>query len=187
MATRGWENVTEEDLGKIRSPKQRTAESMLQRADDPEREARFEKALAGEFRRSADPLLSSLEAAETALVGLRDKLEPQQRTQALGRLPAGRMNNTEKKYAARLETLKHAGEIIWWAFEPINIRLAPNCYYRVDFMVMLASGEMECHETKGGGGFTDDSLVKIKVAATLLPFRFISMQFVKGEWIERTF
>lgn len=50
MATKGWENVTEADL-KTRSPKQRTAESMKQRADDPERESRFENEVAKDVPR----------------------------------------------------------------------------------------------------------------------------------------
>lgn len=112
---------------------------------------------------------------------------PQQRTQALGRLPAGRMNKTESAYSNVLQARKMAGEITWWAFEPINIRLAPNCYYRVDFLVMLASGQVECHEVKGGAGFKDDALVKIKVASTILPFQFIAMQLVNGQWIRRDF
>lgn len=111
---------------------------------------------------------------------------PQQHTQALGRLPAGKMNGTEKKYAALLETRKMAGEVIWYAFEPINIRLAKKCYYRCDFLVMVSGGKMECHEVKGSH-VTDDGLAKIKMAAEILPFRFLMMQLVKGQWIERIF
>jgi len=110
----------------------------------------------------------------------------QQRTQSLGRMKAGKMNKTEQAYAARLETLKHAGEILWYAFEPINIRLADKCFYRVDFMVMLAGGAIECHETKGGH-ITADSFVKIKMAAQILPFQFCIMQLEKGVWKRRDF
>lgn len=111
---------------------------------------------------------------------------PQQRTQALGRLPAGTMNKTEQKYAARLETLKHAGEILWYAFEPINIRLAANTFYKVDFLVLLSSGAIEAHEVKGTF-IREDSLAKIKIAATKLPFQFCIMQYEKGEWNRRDF
>ena len=182
-----------------KSPKQRTADAMLQRADDPEMEARFKKALKSiavdrPLKLNGLPLSKAemaeqkeiLEAAKNQK-GFPDLITPQHRTQALGRLPAGKMNKTEATYSNVLQARKMAGEIIWWAFEPINIRLAQNCYYRVDFMVMLAGGQMECHEVKGGAGFKDDALVKIKVASTILPFQFIAMQLVSGEWIRRDF
>lgn len=111
---------------------------------------------------------------------------PQARTQALGRMKAGKMNKTEQAYADILEARKHAGEIVWYAFEPINIRLADKCFYSPDFMVMLANGVIEIHETKGGY-ITDDSLVKIKAAAELLPFQFCIMKREKGVWHRRDF
>lgn len=110
---------------------------------------------------------------------------PQAKTKALGRMKAGKMNKTEAAYAAVLEARKHAGELAWYAFEPINIRLADKCFYSPDFMVMLSSGEIEIHEVKGF--WTDDALVKIKVAATILPFKFIAVRLEKGQWIKREF
>lgn len=105
--------------------------------------------------------------------------------QALGRLKPGQMNKTEAKYAALLELRKHAGEITWYKFEAINLRLADRTFYAVDFLVMLASGELEAHEVKGF--FTDDALVKIKVAASIFPFRFVAVKLVKKEWEFRDF
>ena len=110
---------------------------------------------------------------------------PQAKTQALGRMKAGKMNKTEAAYADVLEGRKYAGEVAWYAFEPINIRLADKCFYSPDFMVMLSSGEIEIHEVKGF--WTDDALVKIKVAATILPFKFIAVRLEKGQWIKREF
>lgn len=107
------------------------------------------------------------------------------RMQALGRLKPGQMNKTEAKYAALLELRKHAGEITWYKFEAINLRLADRTFYAVDFLVMLASGELEAHEVKGF--FTDDALVKIKVAASIFPFRFVAVKLVKKEWEFRDF
>ncbi len=43
---------------------------------------------------------------------------------ALGRMKAGRMNKTEAAYAARLDELKAAGEILWHSFEGVTLRLA---------------------------------------------------------------
>lgn len=110
---------------------------------------------------------------------------PLQNMQALGRLQSGEMNKTEKKYAARLETMKYAGDIVWWEFEPMNLRLADKCFYKVDFLIMTSTCALEVHEVKGY--WTDDALVKIKVAANKFPFRFLAVQAKKGEWIEREF
>jgi len=91
-----------------------------------------------------------------------------------------KMNKTEAAYFRRLDALKANGEVSWFAFEPINIRLADNTYYRVDFMVMLPTGEIQMHEVKGF--WRDDARVKIKVAAEMLPFRFVGCRLAKGLW-----
>ena len=102
---------------------------------------------------------------------------------ALGRLKAGAMNKTEAAYANYLEKQKQFGDVAWYAFEPMNLRLAANCFYKVDFLVMLKSGQLECHEIKGF--LTDDSLVKFKVAGQKFPFVFRMFTLKKGEWIEK--
>jgi hypothetical protein len=94
--------------------------------------------------------------------------------QALGRLKVGAMNKTEASYAASLELRKHAGEIAWYKFEGVKLRLADNTFYSPDFAVMLADGFVELHEVKGF--WQDDAKVKIKVAADLYPFRFIAVK-----------
>lgn len=105
---------------------------------------------------------------------------PQQRTQALGRLPGGEMNKTEAAYNRLLETRLGLGDIRWFKFEPINIRLGAKCFYSVDFMVMLADGTIEAHEVKGR--WEDDALAKFKVAAATLPFKFKAVRMVKGNF-----
>lgn len=70
--------------------------------------------------------------------------------QALGRLKAGQMNKTETAYAQELELRKRYGEIAWYRFEGIKLRLADNTFYTPDFAVMLANGQLEMHEVKGG-------------------------------------
>ena len=89
---------------------------------------------------------------------------------ALGRLKTGEMNKTEAAYDAHLALLEHAGEILWRKFEGLKLRLADNTFYTPDFAVLAADGVMECHEVKGF--WEDDARVKIKVAASLYPFRF---------------
>ncbi|EOG7781622.1 DUF1064 domain-containing protein [Raoultella ornithinolytica] len=93
--------------------------------------------------------------------------------QALGRLKAGTMNKTEEAYCQHLELRKRYGEIVWYRFEGIKLRLADNTFYTPDFSVMLANGQMEMHEVKGY--WTDDARVKTKVAADQYPFRVIGI------------
>jgi hypothetical protein len=112
-----------------------------------------------------------------------------QRLQALGRLPTGQMNKTEIAYAQVLEGRKIAGEVLWWKFEGIKLRLADNCFLTVDFAVMREDGMLMMVDVKGGQGvFTDDSKVKIKVASATYPFVFFTaMPRPKkdgGGWIE---
>lgn len=91
-----------------------------------------------------------------------------------------RMNKTEARYAAILEARKIAGEIREWHFEAVTLRLGDDCRYTPDFLVVLADGTLEFHETKGF--WRDDAKVKVRVAASLFPFRFIAMRLVKGTW-----
>lgn len=93
---------------------------------------------------------------------------------ALGRMKAGTMNKTEAAYAALLESMKHAGQIVWYSFEGMTFKLADNTRYTPDFAVMRADGLMEIHEVKGF--WRDDGRVKIKVAAEMFPFRFIAVK-----------
>ena len=90
------------------------------------------------------------------------------------------MNRSEAKYAAELELQRAAGTIVWWKFEGVKLRLADATFYTPDFNVMLADGTMEMHEIKGY--WQDDARVKIKVAASLYPFRFIALTAKRGAW-----
>lgn len=89
---------------------------------------------------------------------------------ALGRMKPGAMNKGEAAYAAHLELLKHAGEVLWYRFEGLKLRLADNTFYTPDFAVMTADCVIECHEIKGV--WQDTGRAKIKIAADLYPFRF---------------
>ena len=97
----------------------------------------------------------------------------------------GQMNKLEAAYAARLESLKLAGEIADYRFECLKLRLADNTFYAPDFMVLRPDGAFEIHEVKGH--WEDDARVKIKVAAELYPFKFIAARKVKGAWVFEEF
>ena len=93
---------------------------------------------------------------------------------ARGKTPPGKTNKTEARYGEYLEQLKRAGEILWYKFEGIKLRLADNTFYTPDFCVMAADGVIECHEVKGF--WAPEGRVKIKVAADLYPFRFLAVK-----------
>lgn len=94
--------------------------------------------------------------------------------QALGRLKVGVMNRTEAAYASDLERRKISGEVAWFKFEGVKLRLADNTFYSPDFFVMLADGQLEAHEIKGF--WRDDARAKIKIAADMYPMRFIALK-----------
>lgn len=93
--------------------------------------------------------------------------------QALGRLPKGTMNKSEQSFSRHLEMLKLAGDVLWFKFEGIKLRLAPNTSITIDFAVMDSSGVLEMIDVKGSKAiFTDDARAKMKVAAAMYPFVF---------------
>lgn len=110
--------------------------------------------------------------------------------QALGRLKTGVMNKTEALYEATvLKPALMAGEVAWYKFEGLKLRLADNTFYTPDFAVMMMDGQMQCREVKGF--WTDDARVKIKVAADIYPFEFIAIRALPkksgGGWAEEMF
>lgn len=110
----------------------------------------------------------------------------QARHRALGRLPAGHMNKTETAYSEHLTALQHNGDVLWWKFEGIKLRLADNTFYTPDFAVLQWESHLEMHEIKGH--WEDDARVKIKVAAALFPFHFIAVYRGKhGGWEREEF
>ena len=92
---------------------------------------------------------------------------------ALGRLPTGTMNKTEAAYAEHLEQQRRRGEILWFKFEALKFRLADNTFYTPDFLVLNVHSFVEMHEVKGF--WQDDARVKIKVAASIYPFKFLAV------------
>lgn len=97
----------------------------------------------------------------------------------------GGMNNTEAAYGACLALRERAGEIAWYVFEGVKLRLADKTFYTPDFCVMLADGTLEMHEVKGF--WEDDARVKIKVAAAMYPYRFFGIQKDKSGWKVESF
>lgn len=86
----------------------------------------------------------------------------------------GSMNKTEEAYSVHLDFMLRRGEIEWFQFEAIKLRLADKTFYTPDFLVMANDGTLEAHEVKGH--WEDDARVKIKVAAANFPFKFIAIK-----------
>ncbi len=110
------------------------------------------------------------------------------KTRAKGRHKPGVLNKTEVAYAETLEVRKLAGDIAWYAFEAVTLKLAFDTRYCPDFIVMRSDGQLECHEVKGRTKINgkespycmDDAKVKIKVAAEKFPFRFLMVFPLSG-------
>lgn len=126
-----------------------------------------------EFDEIADGVKPSVSLARPKGPAASPRAAAKAAVQALGRLKAGAMNQTEARYAAHLESRKQAGEIAWYRFEGMKFRLADSTFYTPDFAVMLSGGELECHEVKGH--WEDDARVKVKVVADQYPLRFIAV------------
>jgi hypothetical protein len=101
------------------------------------------------------------------------------------KLPKPLMNKWETEYSYELEARRQAGEILWWGFEAMTLRLADRTRYTPDFAVLVCNGRggeishyLQFHECKGF--WRDDARVKIKVAAEMFPFRFIAVRKRKG-------
>jgi hypothetical protein len=97
----------------------------------------------------------------------------------------GEMNRLEAQYATYLEGLKHGGDVVWYEFDAVKLRLAASTFYTPDFIVVTKALEVEVREVKGH--WEDDARVKIKVAADKYPFRFVGITRKGGEWIEEKF
>jgi len=92
-----------------------------------------------------------------------------------------KMNKLEAKYADHLQLQLRADEILWWDWQPIRVKLATGAWYTPDFGVVNTKGQYECHETKGH--WREAARVRIKVAAECHPFKFIAIQWKKGQWV----
>lgn len=93
----------------------------------------------------------------------------------------GVMNRTEKAMAAELSIEHAAGEIRWWGFESVKIRLADKTWHTPDFCIIHNDGSIEFRETKGH--WEDDARVKFKIAAELFPWAlFTAYKRVGSGW-----
>ena len=114
---------------------------------------------------------------------------------AKGRVkPPKGMNKTESLYDAHLAMRKRLGEVLWYKFEGVTLKLADDTRLTPDFAVMLADGSIELHDTKvirrgeSRPHIEDDARAKMPIAAESFPFRIKAVwPLPSGEWGEREF
>ena len=104
----------------------------------------------------------------------------------------GKMNKTERSYSLTLKARVQAGEVAYWGFEAVKLRLADRTFYTPDFMVLLPDGLIEFHEVKGSWNapHQEDARVKIKVAAETHQYAlFVAVTPIKkgGGWTREEF
>lgn len=136
-----------------------------------------EEQLSAHLRRAPAPEAAPTQPAAKPLPVAVGTVEPPELNPA--------MNKTEAEYAGMLDARRLRGEVAWWRYEAITLKLADNTRYTPDFLVLLPDGVLEIHETKGGY-IREDGWLKLKVAAALFPFRFFLCQKAAkkdgGEW-----
>lgn len=100
--------------------------------------------------------------------------------------PKRKMNALEAAYAQLLDLRKAQGQVAWWGYECMRFRLADGAWFKPDFAVMMPTGRLEAHETKGF--WREAARVRIKVAADLYPWRFVAVQRdAGGAWVFEEF
>ena len=124
----------------------------------------------------AQPASAPLSRRQRAGQGITLPMGGNAATGALGRLPAGQMNKTEAAYARYLMAQQATGDVLWWAFEGLTLRLGNRCSYTPDFVVQRADRSIELHEVKGARAiFRDDARAKTRISASVFPFRLMAV------------
>jgi hypothetical protein len=93
------------------------------------------------------------------------------------------MNGLESAYAKHLDLLKLAGEVRWWAFNAVRLRIAMGekaAWFKADFFVLTSDDELQVHETKGYE--REAAVLRLKVAAGMYPFSFFMVKKNGSGW-----
>lgn len=98
---------------------------------------------------------------------------------------AKKQNKTELRFESEiLQPLLQSGEMLWYDFEKITLKLADGVRYTPDYMAVLWCGTIVLYEIKGGK-IWDDARVKFLVAREEFPmFEFHCQQYKKRRWTE---
>lgn len=93
----------------------------------------------------------------------------------------GVMNKLEALWAADLEIRRAAGEVLWFGYEAVTLKLANDCRLTPDFGVLYKDCEFGFEEVKGLR--REDAMIKLKVAVDKFPFRFRLVERVNKQWV----
>ena len=93
------------------------------------------------------------------------------------------MNKLEAQYAQYLDLQRYAGEIFWWGYERVRLKVGNGAWFKSDFCVLREEGgTIELHETKGFR--REAAIVRIKACADEYPFIFYLVIKRGGEWVK---
>jgi len=96
----------------------------------------------------------------------------------------GEMNTLEAAYAKALDGRKLNGEVADWWFESMKFKLADKTWYTPDFIVVLADGTLQIHETKGF--MMEDAAIKLKITSALYwAHEVVLITRKRGTWMYR--
>lgn len=141
----------------------------------------------------ADHFARMTKVGECGLINpsLSPGIDPQVTGPAKGRLPVPKgMNKTETAYAAHLQALYLAQDILWWGFEAIRVRIGHDCFLNPDFLVMYKDHRLELHDTKGTKKgkprAEDDAIVKARAISASFPIPiYFVFRDLDGEWTRK--
>lgn len=89
------------------------------------------------------------------------------------------MNKTETRFEQEhLKPLIYAAELFAYDYEAVTLRLANGCRYTPDFWAISNKGVTIYYEIKARGNVQDDSVVKLKVAAS----KYVNCEFYLCAW-----
>lgn len=103
------------------------------------------------------------------------------------------MNQTEARfirdYLTPMSIPEETTYIREYRFEAVKFLVGTDkCWYTPDFQIVWSDGQIEYVDVKGGGGWEDDSLVKIKAVAAQFPFfHWTGWTFKQKTWTARRF
>lgn len=101
---------------------------------------------------------------------------------ARGRVAKPRsMNKIEADWGEHLRLVK---KVAWTRYEGLTLKLADDTRYTPDWPAMMQDGELRCYEVKGPFK-REDAMVKLKVAASIYPFRFFLVTRENDKWVEK--
>lgn len=145
--------------------------------------------MAGFNLKSSDILASGNAAWRDRLLRDEGRKESPVSPATPARRPVSRgMNGMERACGKYLDQLKLAGQVLWWAFQPVRLLIAQgdrSAYYRPDFWVQIADRSFQFWETKGFE--REAAIVRLKVAAGLYPIPFILMKRDGNGWRREVF